>query len=449
MAGFRATALGAALGLIAAFPTTAQQQIDLFGVTSATLEWSPASGPVSGYYVIVARNGGAPSLQGVAAQTRTTLDSSYGDVVSVQVAAFGESGVAGPVSAPSASIRFNPPPPSSEPPPPDDPDTTTDPDDGGGGAGGSGDPPGGTPAAAAIRFDWNGDGFSDLLLRDPSSGALSLWKMQGNQVVERVSVTNLPAPWTLEDPGDFDGDGTADILWRNASTGQLSVWLVRADAVASGATLDLGALTSEWTVAGRGDFDGDGREDLALASPQGGVVDLVFMNGTAIAARVSRNAPSDRWRLVATPDADGDGAAELLWQNLDSHALAIESTSAPGRSTPLVAQPGAWRVLGAGDLDGNGRDDLLVGLPHKGQMIVDAWVLDGGRAQSAGWQAMTGSSGWSYRGLGDFDGDGLADAFWHDRGGLVEIWFTTPGGPEPAFVSETTRNNLVAGDAVD
>jgi hypothetical protein len=110
-------------------------------------------------------------------------------------------------------------------------------------------------------------------------------------------------------------------------------------------------VTAEWTVAGRGDFDGDGREDVALARPQPGVVDILHMNGTTIASRVSRNAPSDRWQLVATPDTEGDGTAELLWENLDSHALALEHMSAPGRSAALVAQPAKWRVLGAGDFD--------------------------------------------------------------------------------------------------
>ena len=73
MAGFRANRLQRRAGARSALPTSAQQ-IDLFGVTEATLEWSPASGPVTGYYVIVARNGGTPALQGVAKETRATIE---------------------------------------------------------------------------------------------------------------------------------------------------------------------------------------------------------------------------------------------------------------------------------------------------------------------------------------------------------------------------------------
>ena len=447
MAGLRAIALGAGLGLIAALPSAAQQQIDLFGVTSATLEWSPASGPVTGYYVVVARNGGTPSLQGVATQTRATVASSYGDVVTVQVAAFDTSGVAGPLSAPSSAIRFNAAPTT---PPPAEPDPSTNPDDGstpgggGTGPGGSETPPG--EALLGTRFDFSGDGISDLLLRDPTSGALVLWKMEGNQVATSGSLAHLPLPWNLEESGDFDGDGIADLLWRNASTGQLVVWLVRDGVAAAGSGLDLGAVTADWTVAGRADFDGDGRDDIALARPQRGTVDLLLMNGNAIASRITRNAPSDRWRVVATPDSDGDGIAELVWENVDTHALSIEHMSAPGQATSLVAQPGAWRVVGSGDLDGDGRDDLLV---RQASGNVRVWLLDGDRASTSPVFAASVGKNWTYRGLGDFDGDGRADSFWHDASGVVEIWFATEGGFEPAFASKMTGDDVPAGDPVE
>ncbi|HEX5066942.1 MAG TPA: VCBS repeat-containing protein, partial [Myxococcota bacterium] len=296
--------------------------------------------------------------------------------------------------------------------------------------------------------DFDGDGLSDLLLRDPRSGNLVLWKMEGAQVLERLDVAHLPSPWKLQEPGDYDGDGTADLLWRDELTGQLIVWLIRAGAVASGGGLDLGSVTSDWTVAGRGDFDGDGRDDIALARPQPGVVDILLMNGKAIASRVVRNAPSDRWRLAATPDADGDGTAELVWENVDTHALAIEHMSLPGQAVALVSQPGNWRVLGAGDVDGDGRDDLLAKQSSSGE--VRAWLLDGDRARPAGWSAKAGDSNWAYRGLGDFDGDGFADSVWHNpTAAAVEIWFSVPGGSDSAFVSDRPAGIQLVGDGGD
>src|SRR5262245_13058739 len=105
MAAFRAIGAGAAL-LLASDPSSAQV-VDLFGVTEATLQWSAANGAVSGYYVIVARNGGAPAVYGVSTDNRETVTAAVGDTVTVQVAAFDAAGVAGPLSPSSVPFRFN------------------------------------------------------------------------------------------------------------------------------------------------------------------------------------------------------------------------------------------------------------------------------------------------------------------------------------------------------
>jgi hypothetical protein len=451
MARFRVVCLGAALGLVSAAPATAQELIDLYGVTQATMEWSPASGPVAGYYVIVARDGGTPALQGVSNGTRATVESPFGATLVVQVAAFDAAGVAGTLSPPSSAIRFNPLPSSGgeggDPTAPDPVGTDPDPPAAGDPAPGEG--AGDTTPPAPTRFDFTGDGPSDVLLRDPRSGELVLWTMQRQQVTARSALAHLPYPWSLAESGDYDGDGTADLLWRNARTGQLIVWLIREGGVAEGAGLELGtSRTRDWAVAGRGDFDGDGRDDIALARPRRGAVDLLLMDGSAVAARVTRRAPGDRWRLIATPDADGDGAAELVWENVDSHALSIEWMSAPGQAAPLVSQPGDWRVLGSGDLDGDGRDDLLV--RERGSRRVQAWLLDGDRVTRSRWSATLADRHWTYRGLGDFDGDGRADSFWHHAPTrTLEIWLATPAGVERAAASESTAGDKVVGDEGD
>ena len=434
LAGFRGAGLGAVLGLLAALPTTAQT-IDLYGVTQATLEWSPASGAVEGYYVIAARNGASPELQGVSSGTQATVTAAFGDTLTVQVAAFDATGTAGPLSSPSNTLAFHAIPTTggggtttTDPPP-----TTNSGDPGT-------QPPGGTtvPPHVAVRFDFTGDGVSDLLMHG-NNGDLTVWEMQGRQVLRHLSLAQLPAPWRLEEPGDFDGDGTSDLLWRNTDTGQLIVWLVRAGVVASGAGLDLADVTKDWTVVARGDFDGDGRDDIALAHPQQNLVDLVHLNGSQVVSRETHSAPGARWHMIAAPDADGDGIPEILWENLDTHALSIEWVSAPGQAVPLAAPAGDWRVLGAGDLDGDGRDDLLMRQPSTG--LVMGWLLDGNRVTPSGWQAAPEKSS-SYRGLGDFDGDGLADAFWLHTNGTVEIWSSTEDGMGVA-ASERTRGGAV------
>ncbi len=455
MAAFRDIGFGAALALTAALPAAAQSTIDLFGVDQATLEWSPASGAVAGYYVIVSRNGGTPSLYGVSTDTREAVASPIGDVITVQVAAFDAAGLAGPMSPPSSALRFNP-----QPPPPDGgggADTPpTDPGDGSGGTGGegSGTPdagggPGETPASGPVRFDFSGDGLSDLLLRDPTSGELELWTLLETQVVKRTSLPHLPYPWYLEACGDYDGDGSADQLWRNSNSGQLSVWLVRGGEVGDGAGLAVAGikLTRSWKVGGSADFDGDGRDDILLTRPTDGRVEILKMDAARVVSRISRSAPSTDWRVVATPDADADGVAEIAWEHQDSHALSLEWLAVPGQSVPLVSQAPGWRVLGSADVNGDGRDDLWMRNPDTRR--IRPGLLDGAKLTLPAWSAQPGDRSWKFRGFGDFDGDGRADSFWHHPNGFVEIWFTGDAGVEPAFVSEQTAGDKVVGDEGD
>lgn len=443
MAALRAIGFGAALGLTAALPAAAQEVVDLFGVEQATLEWAPASGAVSGYYVIVSRNGGEPSLYGVSNDTREAVTSPIGDTITVQVAAFDAAGLAGPMSAPSSALRFN----ALPPPPTDSGGTSTDPgtDPGDGGStGGDGSTPE-TPVAGPVRFDFTGDGLSDLLVRDPASGEVELWTLQATQVVKRSALPHLPYPWALEDAGDYDGDGTSDLLWRNDSTGQLSVWLVQQGAVIGGGALEVAGinLSRSWKVSGSADFDGDGRHDIVLAHPTKGFVEILSMDAAQVASRISRTAPTPDWRVAATPDADGDGRAEIVWEHRTTRALALEWLDAPRQTVPLVT-PG-WRLLGSADVDGDGRDDLWMRNADTRQ--VQAWLLDGANATPTAWSTKSGDKYWEYRGFGDFDGDGRADSFWHHPAdGFVEIWFAGDAGVAPAFVSETTGSDALVSD---
>jgi hypothetical protein len=218
------------------------------------------------------------------------------------------------------------------------------------------------------------------------------------------------------------------------------VWIVRGGQVAGGKGLQLSStLTRFGSVAARGDFDGDGSDDILLARSRRGAVDIVYLEGSEAVGRESRNAPGTRWQVIATPDADGDGVAEIVWENVDTHALSIESMAAPGRFTPLSTQPGDWRVLGSDDVDGDGRDDLL--MRQRRTRRVAAWLLGGGSPKPSSWSA-TPDRYREYRGLGDFDGDGRADAFWHHPDGSVQ-------SVEPALVSEPTTGDELVGDDGD
>ncbi len=98
--------------------------------------------------------------------------------------------------------------------------------------------------------DFNGDGRSDILWRN-DNGALSQWLGQANGgfVDNYANAGNqIPTSWHVAGTGDYNGDGRDDILWRN-DNGALTQWL----GTASGGFLDnAGAVSrqvaTEWHV---------------------------------------------------------------------------------------------------------------------------------------------------------------------------------------------------------
>ena len=68
--------------------------------------------------------------------------------------------------------------------------------------------------------------------------------------------------------GDFDGNGTSDVLWRNASTGHVGWWEVNSGTVTQHSMATSGV---DYKVAGIGDFNGDGSSDVFWRNDSGHV----------------------------------------------------------------------------------------------------------------------------------------------------------------------------------
>ncbi|WP_205315307.1 FG-GAP repeat protein, partial [Nonomuraea lactucae] len=204
-----------------------------------------------------------------------------------------------------------------------------------------------------------------------------------------------------------------------------------------------------------GDLDGDGRDELAVGAPtrgRGGAVVVYWMKGRR-PQEITQRAPwvrqaaniTDQWgAALATGDFDGDGREELAVGSpadtvtmdgqgsvtvLDvrrRRAYALTQSS-PGIKGSAEKWDGFGAALTSGDFDANGRDDLVIGVPSEGlsanQRAMDygdgaVHVIYGGRAGLRGAR----SEMWTQRLLsgqpryydrfgaalaaGDFNGDG-------------------------------------------
>jgi len=284
---------------------------------------------------------------------------------------------------------------------------------------------GGLGGSAVIATDLDGDGFADIVLGDgnvdhgePQEGSVYVFygrseRFRGSIPVHEADAILIGesryahAGEQLAAAGDVDGDGYGDLLvgaphtmmsdggssaaylvyggpTRLAGTSRLSTVAVRFDPPADRASMG-------YRVAGGGDIDGDGLDDVLVSAPLdvGGAVDRIgnvyllrgrraryrgVLTVDELDLRITGGA-SLMVRLGASfaGDIDGDGYDEMLVEMEGS-----DPSSRIGAVALFYGGPGPWEgVLGPEQAD------LVIGETHP------LWVTMGS--------------------AGDFDGDGLAD----------------------------------------
>jgi hypothetical protein len=271
--------------------------------------------------------------------------------------------------------------------------------------------------------DFTGGRTSDILWT--SSADMGIWIMNNGAFASWKDLNAPPAGWTIAGTGDFNGDGTADLLWRNTTTGDVGIWIMNSGAFSS--FVDLGAQSAAWTVAGTGDFNGDGTTDLLWRNTTTGDVGIWIMNSGAFSSFVDLGAQSAAWTVAGTGDFNGDGTTDILWRNTTTGDVGIWIMKSGVFSSwvDFGAQPAAWTIAGTGDFNGDGTCDILWINPVAADMGI--WIMRGG-AFSAWKDLGAPPAGWTVARTGDFNGDATTDILWRNTAsGEAGIWLMQGG----------------------
>jgi len=294
--------------------------------------------------------------------------------------------------------------------------------------------------------DINGDGYADIVIgadasdaNGPNSGAayvvfghggafsanLDLSSLNGSNGFQLVGALAYDhAGWSVSSAGDINGDGIDDLMVGSIFAGTPGAYSGAAYVIFGhtgvfSSTIGLGNLIgagvtftgmSQYELAGfsvssAGDFNGDGFADMIVSAPyadstgtDAGNVYLVFGQANPVSINVTQLEGSNGFLffglgggdytgfsvssagdvngdgfddvIIGAPNADANnyGAAYVLFGNDDPHNAAIDLRQ-------LGPQDGFWvygdmpgdfagvSVSAAGDIDGDGFDDLLVGAP--------------------------------------------------------------------------------------
>ena len=233
--------------------------------------------------------------------------------------------------------------------------------------------------------DINRDGFVDLVWQNTASRAVVYWSMSGLDMVAggAVGPGTLPAGrWEVRTVADMNRDGRSDVVLQELNTGELLVWLLNGTALQEARALTR-LSDPAWKVAAAADLNADGHTDLVFQHMTLGYVAAWLMNGTTLteAKLLSPSQVTDlSWQIIGAGDVSGDGRPDLIWQNTSSRVLTswiMNGTTMTTGGPFTVAGPSDtnWQARGATDINGDGKVDLL--WQHVTQGYVAAWVLDG------------------------------------------------------------------------
>jgi FG-GAP-like repeat len=268
--------------------------------------------------------------------------------------------------------------------------------------------------AMAAPSDLSGDGKSDLIFRNNSTGEINAWLMSGGAASSTAQLVG-PGNWSVSHTADFNGDGKADILFRN-DDGSVSLWLMNGLSPISQVGL-LGA-DPNWRVSHVGDFNGDGKLDILWRNSNGAVT-LWLMNGTTVASQIGLLGADPNWSVTHVADFNGDGKADLLWQNTNGAVtIWLMNGSTTTSAVGILGPNPDWRVSHTADLNGDGKADLIW---RNINGAVTAWLMNGtSQLSTAG--LLGANADWSVSHTADFNGDGKSDLLWRNTNGAVTIW---------------------------
>lgn len=232
----------------------------------------------------------------------------------------------------------------------------------------------GNAPAYVVAADFDRDGKLDLAVTNQVDATVSilLGKGDGTFQVPASPFAAVPANASVKDVagvavGDFNGDNKLDLAVTNTSNDTVSVLLGNGDGTFQApVTYSTGNSGDQPIAVSAVDVNGDGKLDLAVTNLHANTVAILVGNGDGTfqtkVTYPSTNGAQTGPSAIATGDFNADGKIDLAVTNQGNNAVSILFGNGNGVfQAPVEFTTGNFpEGVAAGDFTGNGRLDLAI-----------------------------------------------------------------------------------------